>query len=424
MTHAVESAARSQFRVRLSGWLSPDDAIGSCCPSHSQFTTDVGKLISVGVHYAEATRRSRRGWVTGAFGVLVLVGALVGAVVVDAERIPSSDGLAAKLAEWGRDHGLGAEVTWLETLQYAAHQPAIGGAPAGGIQTPAGAIAHPAASETFPSNPLAPLAGGAPLPGEGVWHTVINVKGRPAVQVSQLRPDDQHTSFLAGIMRMDPTLISGQLRPGTRDPGGSWREASSLTAAELPRTAAVFNGGFRLSEPHDGGYYSDGRTVSPLIDGEASLVLHTDGTADVGAWNRDVRMAPTIASVRQNLVMLVDDGQVNPTCANGGSREWGKTVGQVAYIDRSGFGVTATGAEVYVAGPALSVCTLGRLLQDAGVVRGMELDINPAWVSGAYFHAGPDARPVGSRLFPAERLASDHYLRPSSRDWFAWFVRS
>jgi hypothetical protein len=377
----------------------------------------------VGVQSAEAVRRSRRSWVTGAFGVLVLVGALVGAIVVDAERIPSSDGLAAKLAEWGRDHGLAAEITWLEKLQYAADQPAIGGAPAGGIQTPAGAIEHPMASAMFSPGPLAPLAGGAPLPGEGVWHTVVDVKGRPAVQVSQLRPDDQHTSFLAGIMRMDPTLISGQLRPGVRDPGGTWREPSSLKPAELPRIAAVFNGGFRLTEPHDGGYYSDGRTVSPLIDGEASLVLHTDGTADVGAWNRDVRMARTIASVRQNLVMLVDAGQVNPTCANGGSLEWGKTVGQVAYIDRSGFGVTATGAEVYAAGPALSVCTLGRLLQDAGVVRGMELDINPAWVSGAYFHAGPDKRPVGSRLFPAEHIAADHYLRPSSRDWFAWFVR-
>lgn len=364
----------------------------------------------------------RRRWVAGVIGVLVLVGALVGAVVVDAERIPSNDGFAAKLAEWGRDHGLGTEVTWLERVQYQANQPAVGGAPAGGIQTPAGAVAQPVATSVFSSAPLAPLASGAPLPGEGIWHTVVDVKGRPAVQVAQLRPDDQHTSYVAGIMRMDPALISGQLRPGVRDPGGSWKASSSLTPSDDQRIAAVFNGGFRLTEPHDGGYYSEGRTVTPLIDGDASLVLNTDGTANVGAWNRDVRMGPAVASVRQNLVLLVDAGQVNPTCASGGTREWGKTVGQVAYIDRSGFGVTATGAEVYVAGPALSVCTLGRLLQDAGVVRGMELDINPAWVSGAYFHAGPN-HPVGFRLFPAERIDSEHYRQASSRDWFAWLVR-
>jgi hypothetical protein len=366
---------------------------------------------------------SRRGWATGIIGALVLLGALVGAVVVDAERIPSSDGLAAKLAEWGRDHGLGAQVTWLETLQYAAHQPAIGGVPVGGIQTPAGALAPPVASPVFSTAPLAPLAVGQPLPGEGLWHTVVDVNGRPAVQVAQVRPDNQHTSFVAGIMRMDPTLISGQLRPGMRDPGGSWRAPTSLTAADDQRIAAVFNGGFRLTEPHDGGYYSEGRTVTPLIDGKASLVLNTDGTASVGAWNRDVRMGTAVASVRQNLVLLVDGGRVNRTCADGGAKEWGKTVGQVAFIDRSGFGVTATGAEVYVAGPALSVCTLGRLLQDAGVVRGMELDINPAWVSGAYFHAAPNARPAGFRLFPTEHIDPGHYLSPSSRDWFAWLIR-
>jgi hypothetical protein len=359
----------------------------------------------------------------GAGGLLTAAALLVGGVVIDAARGPGSDALAAKVAEWGRDHGLGAEVTWAEGLQYQYDQPAIGGAPAGGIQTPEGALGQPTATSVFRSGALAPLAGGQPLPGEGVWNTVVTVKGRPAVQVAQLRPDDKHTSYLAGILRMDPTLISGQLRPGVHDPGGSWRAQAALTAADDQRVAAVFNGGFRLTEQHDGGYYSEGRTVVPLIDDDASLVLYTDGTANVGAWNRDVRMGPDVASVRQNLVLLVDGGQVNPSCASGGSREWGKTVGQAAYIDRSGFGVTATGAEVYVAGPALSVCTLGRILQDAGVVRGMELDINPAWVSGAYFHQGANAQPVGSRLYPTERVDPQHYLQASSRDWFAWLVR-
>ena len=123
-------------------------------------------------------------------------------------------------------------------------------------------------------------------------------------------------------------------------------------------------------------------------------MLHANGTADVGSWNREVRMAPDVVSVRQNLVPLVDGGELNQTCATGGTQEWGTTIGQAAFINRSGFGVTASGVEVYVAGPALSVCTLGRILQDAGVVRGMELDINPDWVSGAYFHPQPTGQPA------------------------------
>jgi hypothetical protein len=81
--------------------------------------------------------------------------------------------------------------------------------------------------------------------------------------------------------------------------------------------------------------------------------------------------------------------------------------------------VTADGSEVYAAGPALSVCTLGRLLQDAGVVRGLELDVNPSWVSGAYF---PESG-VGARLYPAERVPPTHYFQASSRDWYAFTDR-
>jgi hypothetical protein len=53
----------------------------------------------------------------------------------------------------------------------------------------------------------------------------------------------------------------------------------------------------------------------------------------------------------------------------------------------------------------------------------MELDINPDWVSGAYFHPHSSGTPDCFRLFPAEKVSSRHYLEPSSRDWFAWFTR-
>jgi hypothetical protein len=356
-------------------------------------------------------------------GVLAVAAVVVGAVTVQALGTPGNDSAEAKLAEWGRDHGLGAEITWLERVQYERDPPAVGGTPPGGIPTPGGVVAPAAVSPAFTPAPLVPLAHSTPLPGEGVWRTVVTVRGLPAVQVAELRPDDVHTSFVAGVIRMNPALVRGQLRPGSSDPGGSWQAADFLTDAEQRVVAAVFNGGFRLNDRDRGGYYSEGRTVAPLVDGEASLVLHTDGTADVGAWGREVRMDPTVASVRQNLVPLVDDGQVNPTCATGGAKEWGKTIGQSAYIQRSGFGVTARGTEVYVGGPALSVCSLGRILQDAGVVRGMELDINPAWVSGAYFHPRPSGAPTGYRLFPGEQVDPGHYLKPSSRDWYAWFTR-
>jgi hypothetical protein len=54
----------------------------------------------------------------------------------------------------------------------------------------------------------------------------------------------------------------------------------------------------------------------------------------------------------------------------------------------------------------------------------MELDINPAWVSGAYFHDNPSGAPTAFALFPAEKVAPTHYLSPSSRDWYSWALRA
>ena len=400
-------------------------------------------LTSPSASDATAPPRTRRTLQRGADGrarvVLALVVVLVAAacaVTADALSRAGEDTAVAKLAEWARDHDLDPVVTWLEQVQYAADQPTTGGVPAGGIptapgiETPSpptgpGRSANPrlGPAALLDPTPLAPLAGGSSLPGEGRWQTVVVSRGLPAVQVTSLRPDGLHTSYLVGVLRMDPRLVRGQLRPGTQDPGGSWPEPTALAGTELGRVAVAFNGGFRLTDPSRNGYYSDHRTVAPLVDGKASLVLRTNGTADVGSWNQEVHIDSAVASVRQNLQMLVDHGQVNPTCATGGTHEWGSTIGQAAYISRSGFGVTATGVEVYVGGPALSVCTLGRILADAGVQRGLELDINPHWVSGTYFHPRPGGPPQGFSLFPAEQVAPTHYLIPTPRDWFAWFLR-
>lgn len=377
--------------------------------------------------------RPRRRWWRRLL-LVMLVGmvffvSVVGASVVGVLRAPGTDSVAARLAEWGRDHGLDGLITWLEKQQYEHNQPPTGGVPVGGIPrvgtvpVPPDPHAKTGSPHLLAPLPLHPPSGIAPLPGEGQWETVVTVHGQPAVQVTHVRPDRQHTSFLVGVMWIDPTLVRGQLHPGFQDPGGTWQAGTSLTAAEQRSVIAVFNGGFRLNGASHGGYYSEGRTARPLVDGAASLVLRADGTATVGAWNREVRMGPDVASVRQNLVPLVDDGQVNPTCQSGGTAQWGSTVGQVAFIHRSGFGVTASGGEVYVGGPALSVCSLGQILQASGVVRGMELDINPTWVSGAYFHPAPDGPPQAFQLFPGEKVPAEHYLSPSSRDWYAFYAR-
>ncbi|MCD2195294.1 hypothetical protein LQ327_18150 [Actinomycetospora endophytica] len=354
---------------------------------------------------------------------VVVVGLMAAQSIVEALTRPGSDPVAARLAEWGRDHGLGPLVTALEAGQYEVNKPRIGGAPPGGIPRPPGAEAeHPGGQPAPP--PLRPPVGVSPLPGEGQWQPVVSTPRGVAVRATTVRPDAEHTSFLVGVLWMDPTLVGGVLHPGTVDPGGHWSIPPKIDATEQRSVVTAFSAGFRLQGDSHGGWYQDGRQLRPLVPGAASMVIDTDGRVDVGAWGGEIGMGPQVAAVRQNLVPLVDNGVVNPTCATGGTRQWGSTVGQAAFISRSAFGVTPTGAMVYVGGPALSVCTLGELLRSAGVVRGMELDINPAWVSGVYFHPNGRPQPPAFELFPDQQIGTQHYLQVSSRDFFSFDLRS
>ena len=147
---------------------------------------------------------------------------------------------------------------------------------------------------------------------------------------------------------------------------------------------------------------SRGEEVQPLVQGAASLVIKTDGSASVGVWGRDFTMGPDIASVRQNLALMVDNGQLDPALDENDTSKWGATLGNKALVWRSGVGVDANGALIYAGGNSLSVLSLARTLQAAGAVRAMELDINTDWVS-AYTYVNdpatdPNAPVIGLKL--------------------------
>jgi hypothetical protein len=99
---------------------------------------------------------------------------------------------------------------------------------------------------------------------------------------------------------------------------------------------------------------------------------------------------PNIVSVRQNLDLLVNNSKPVPGLRANDTSNWGATVGNAVYVSRSGLGVTANGALVYVGGPGLDITDLANLLVRAGAVRAMELDINVDWVNFSYYSPSPN----------------------------------
>ena len=261
------------------------------------------------------------------------------------------------------------------------------------------------------------------LAGEGQWQaTGPLVDGVPAMYVAQFRADDVYTSQITTAVWIDTRLLHLELVPGSTEPGGTWAHPPYVTPAELPYLVAAFNGGFRFQDAK-GGIYLEGRAGVPLVAGAASFVIYKDGQVNIGAWGTDFSMGPGVESVLQNVVLLVDKGQLAPSATYTDNAIWGYTLGGGYVVPRSGIGVTADGALVYVAGPALTAKSLAESLQRAGAVRAMTLDINPEWVTfNFYAHAprqpGPGNRDqalprdaAARRPLPPTGLGSTRFLR-------------
>jgi hypothetical protein len=256
-----------------------------------------------------------------------------------------------------------------------------GAAAASGAQPTSGSGSPLAAPAT-----LAPFSGPA-AGGEGAWKAAGRpVHGVRGVYETTLIPPGGRQP--AGISWMDTRLLSARLYSGSGSPGGGpYRFTAPIAPAQAASLVAAFNGGFKMKDAK-GGYYTEGRTIDPLRRGAASLVIYADGSVNIGAWGSDVVMTAQVASVRQNLMPLVAGGRPTPQAAGIHWKAWGSTCGAASCAAsvpglqhqwRSGAGVTAGGALVYVTGPALNPRQLAQLLVRAGVVRGMQLDINPDW---------------------------------------------
>jgi hypothetical protein len=292
--------------------------------------------------------------------------------------------------------------------------------------------AHPAGQLAATLPPPAALApfGSPALAGEGTWHPAGRlVDGVPAIYETTLVPPGGTRQ--AGIAWMDTRLLSARLYSGSKSPGGGpYRYTAPIRPAQAAMLVAAFNGGFKMADAH-GGYYTEGRVIYPLVAGAASLVIYADGSITVGAWGTDVRMTRNVVAVRQNLVPLITGGQPTALAASGDWQAWGSTCGvsscaaSVPGIEhqwRSGLGITADGALVYAVGPALDPLQLAQLLVRAGVVRGMQLDINPSWpVFASYDPPAPQglaAPSNGSKLLSTTKQGPWTFFEPSwARDF-------
>ena len=149
-----------------------------------------------------------------------------------------------------------------------------------------------------------------------------------------------------------------------------------VPAGERWRLLATFNSGFIYRDGHNGSSIG-GREYEPLTQGLATMIAYRDGRVDIRTWHGGPVAGSQIAFARQSLPLIVDHGKLNPALND--STQWGYTLGNAVRVWRTGAGIDRHGNLIYAAADYQTVTTLARILQRAGAVRAMQLDINPEW---------------------------------------------
>jgi hypothetical protein len=350
--------------------------------------------------------------------ILVLLLAIPGVSFAKAMTYPGNAPFKVRAVEWVRENGGAGIVNVVETWWYSHHAPPSTGAPAD--RTPgdaSSAVAKASLAATLPKVALLPNL--APVAGEGVWRVASTTSHKlPALYTTWFRPDPRHTPVVAGAALIPQSTDVLHLVAGTREPVPGLRspENYKVPKADRSKLVAGFNSGFKIKDSH-GGWFADGHTAVPLVPGAASIVIKSDGRAVIGSWGNDVSMTPDVVAVRQNLGLVVQNGQPASGLMVNAHDRWGSRNSQFQYTWRSSIGIDAHGDLIYVAGKGLTLAALAKAMVSAGVRTGMQLDIHPPMVTfNSFTHTAHHV--VGHKLLTKMTRTSSRYLSADQRDFF------
>ncbi len=337
---------------------------------------------------------------------------------------PSSLPLWPRSVEWLRAHHGNWLVDEVEHYYYSWKAPDKGGPQLTSLPA-VGLGGAPAVQATVPHRSVAAPPVITPvfahrLPGEGVWRgTGPVVRGRPPVMVTTFRTEVDYPRIVAYVAWFDHTRTSVAWYPGRYEPPSApVRGPMSVPYAQRWRLFATFNGGFIYTDGSNGSSIN-GRLYEPLKAGLATLIAYRDGRVNVKAWHGGAVAGPQVAFARQSLPLIINHGHLNPALND--SSQWGFTLGNAVRVWRTGAGIDRHGNLIYAAADYQTVTTLAKILQRAGAVRAMQLDINPEWPTLITYTHHHGLHPV--RVVPNYQQPPTRYLVPDDRDFFAVYRR-
>lgn len=362
-------------------------------------------------------RRARRILLLAAIACLIPTGVSYVSAMTEKHNV----GLGVSSVEWLRQNGGNALVSEIENWYYTLNAPEKGGAPLHSLPQVGIASANTTSPKKAYKPPrVTPIVHPA-LPGEGVWKPAAAGAGsEPPVLLTTFRSDPAYPQFVAGVAWIDSARTELEYVPGLAEPPEplAYRGSGEVPPSERKRLVATFNGGFPLETSNAGLIYR-GHVKETMVNGIATIVAYRNGKVNIVRWHQGPGAPAGVWFAKQNLPPIIYEGRLDPNLSDG--PEWGETVNNAVRVWRSGLGIDRHGNLLYAAANYQTVESLAKILQRAGAVRALELDINEDWTSFiTYRHPGA-LEP--SNLLPEMFRSPERYLVPDERDFFSVSLR-
>jgi hypothetical protein len=255
------------------------------------------------------------------------------------------------------------------------------------------------------------------LAGEGVWQPYIqNAAGEVVALRTFFQPDPGRPYAVVAaaafdLRKTDLHFVLGTVEPAK--PGGPHGTGIIPPEDKQPgRLLAAFNGGF-IAEHGQYGAMANGVMPLSARPGLATLAIFPNGEVRMGEWGTDLSEGDQYTAWRQNAIMIIHNGEINPKVYTGTWEDWGANYDFNAVTLRSSIGLSQDNQVLYYfAGPSLLMPPLAEAMAAAGAYNGMLLDINP---THAHFTAirVADGKLTAEPLFAEEmNVWVDRYIRP------------
>lgn len=292
------------------------------------------------------------------------------------------------------------------------------------------------AADSWPP-PAVPSIWKDPKPGEGEWTPVTYgflkpMRGLPAdakppayFYRTVIRPDAERPYSELVLIAMDMRQLELGMQAGYEDPkpttGSPGEGHIPQDPAVYSRVVGTFNGAFKTQHGAYGMMVNK-RVLLPPVKGGATVVVTNSSAVGLDSWPPSDEIPANIASFRQNLDPLVEDGVANPT----GRRLWGWQIeGTSVMTQRTALCVTAAGHLYYAWGEEIDGPTLGKALRQAGCSYAMHLDMNPAHAGFVYTDVVNPKKAEYHLKLADDRMTipPEKFVRWSAKDFFYVTVR-